>query len=115
MLAPESFIPRNTAMPIVIATIPISVFAVLANVVPILIPGPFDQRAAANRDPDVVVCSAAKRPAAFPGAVPSDIEVVACQSRSHEEGCGCKSVELHREGGRLVDESWWRSFLASER
>lgn len=102
-------------MPIVIATIPISVFAVLANVVPILIPGPFDQRAAANRDPDVVVCSAAKRPAAFPGAVPSDIEVVACQSRSHEEGCGCKSVELHREGGRLVDESWWRSFLASER
>ena len=110
MLAPESFIPRNTAMPIVIATIPISVFAVLANVVPILIPGPFDQRAAVNRDPNVVVCSAAKRPAAFPGAVPSDIEVVAGQSWSHEEGCGCRSVELHREGRRLVDVSRWSFF-----
>ena len=112
MLAPESFITRNTAMPIVIATIPISVFVVLANIVPIFIPGPFDQRAAVNRDPDVVVCSAAKRPAAFPGAVPSDIEVVACQNWSHKDGCGCKSVELHREGGGPVDESWWRFFLA---
>lgn len=95
-------------MPVVTATIPISVLSVLANVVPVLIPGPFDQCAAVNRDPDVVVCSAAKGPAAFPGAVPSDVEEVASESRCHEEGCGCKGVEPHGVVGRLVDERWWR-------
>lgn len=82
MLAPESFIPRNTAMPIIPATISIIVFSILANVFQISISGPFDQRAAVNLDPDVVVCSTAEWPATFPGAVPSDIEEVAGQ-------CGC--------------------------
>lgn len=103
LFAPESLVPRHTAMSVVIATIPISVVPVPANVVQILIPGPFDQRAAINRDPDVVIRSAAKGPAALPGAVPSNVEEVAGQSRSHEDSCRCKLVELHREVGSLVD------------
>lgn len=77
MLAPESLIPQNTTMSIITATIPISSVPILANILPIPIPGPFDQCATVTLDPDVVVCSAAERPATFPGTISSDVEEVA--------------------------------------
>jgi hypothetical protein len=116
MLAPKPFIPRNTTMPIITATIPIPILPILAKIFPILISSPFNQRPAVNPDTDVVVRSTAERPAPFPGAIPSDIEEVACQRWcEEEESCGCECVELHCEGGledlvtwfgKMVDESW---------
>lgn len=67
-------------MPIIPTTIPILILPILANIFPVFISGPFNQRAAANFDSDVVIRSAAQWPVTFPGTISSDIEVVAGQS-----------------------------------
>lgn len=107
MLTPEPFIPRNTTMTIIPATIPIPILPILAKIFPVLIPGPFDQCPAVNPDPDVVICSTAERPGTFPGAITSDIEEVAGQRWCDEESCDCERVELHCESGCFGLGRWW--------